>query len=125
VPLVLAGGEGAGVAHHHLEQDDALGAGDEGAEVVTLVERDVGARPALDVAAGHRAFQHEDDVVAVVTMGLDHHPGVPAGMERQEPARGVDPALVDRCGVGRIRPVLLAPDLLPRDVVDMHDAGTA
>jgi hypothetical protein len=45
VPLVLADGEGAGVAHHHLEQDDALGAGDEGAEVVALVERDVGARP--------------------------------------------------------------------------------
>ena len=70
--------------------------GDE-AEVVALVERDVRARPTLDAAAGHRAFEHQHDVVAVVAVGLHHHPGIPAGVERQEPALGIEPALVHRC----------------------------
>ena len=125
LPLLLAGGERPRVAHHHLEQHDALGTGDEGPEVVAVVEGDVGAGPTRDVAAGHRALEHEHDVVAVVAVGLHHHPGVPAGVERQEPAADVEPPLVDRRRAGRIGPVLLPADLLPRQVVDVDDAWAA
>ena len=54
------GRERARVAHHHLEQLDAVGPGDEGPERVALVERDVRALAAHDVAARHLAVEHED-----------------------------------------------------------------
>src|SRR5918993_2668686 len=124
MPLVLASGERTGVAHHHLEEDDALRTGDERPEVVALVERDVCTRPTLDAATAHRALEDEHDVVAVVAVGLHHHPGIPAGVERQEPALCVEPPLVHRRGAGRIGPVLLPSHLLPRHVIDVDDAGT-
>ena len=81
---VEIGGERAGVAHHHLEERDAVGAGDEGPEGVTLVERDVRAGRAVHVTAGHVAPDHEDHVIAVVAVRLHDHPRVPLREQRQE-----------------------------------------
>src|SRR5262249_32651585 len=105
-----------------LEQGDALGAGDEGPEGVPLIEGDVGAGRAVDVAARHVALQHEHDVVAVVAVGLDDHPRVPPGVEGEEAGREVDPLLPYRHGPVA---VLLAADLLPGHVVEVSDPRAA
>ena len=116
------GGEGPRVAHHHLEQGDALRPGDERPERVALIERDVGAGGAMHVAARHVALEHEHDVVAVVAVRLHDHPGVPLGIEREEAGREVEPLLAHRGGVIA---VLLAADLLPREVVEVSNARAA
>src|SRR5690348_10408043 len=54
------GRERTRVAHHHFEELDALGPGDERAERVALVERDVRALHTAHVAARHLAVEHED-----------------------------------------------------------------
>ena len=122
MPGLLVGGERTRVAHHHLEQDDALGTRLERAERVALVEGDVRPRPAANVAARHLALEHEHDVVAVVPVRLHERAGVPPRVQRQEAVVEVEPLLVHRRGA---LAVLLAPHLLPREVVEVHEAGAA
>ena len=98
-----------------------FGPGDERAEGVALVERDVRARSAVHVATAHVALEHVDDVVAVVPVGVDHHPGIPLREQREEPGREVEPLLAHRRGVVAV--VDLA-DLLPRHVVEVTETRT-
>ena len=39
---------------------------------------------AVHFAAAHVALEHVDDVVAVVPVRVDHHPGIPLGEEGEE-----------------------------------------
>ncbi len=54
------------------------------------------ARRALHVAAHHLTLDHEDHVVAVVTVLVDHHARIPAGVEAQAVRRELEPLLEDR-----------------------------
>lgn len=121
VIAVRVGGERARVAHHHLEEHDAVRSRDEGSERVALVERDVRARRAVPFAARHLAVDDEDDVIAVVAVGLHDHAGIPPGVERQVTVGELEPPLPHRRSVIA---VLLTPALLPRAVVDLGEART-
>src|SRR5262249_4659827 len=116
------GGARARVPHHPLEQRHAVGAGHEGPEDVALVEGDVGARRAVDATARHLAVQHEHDVVAVVTVGLDDHPRVPPRIKGEEAGREVEPLLAYRRGP---LAVLLPADRLPGEVIEVSDPWAA
>ena len=72
-----------GVAHHHLVQLDAVGAGDEGAERRSERELDVGSDAADLVAAGELPGEDGEGVWAVVTVPAHDHAGIPLGEQRQ------------------------------------------
>src|SRR5690242_13489636 len=115
---VEVGGKGTWVAHHHLEEGDAVWARHERSERVALVEREMGAGGAADVAACHLARHDEHDVIAVVAVRLHDHPRVPLGVEGEEAGREIEPLLAHR---RRPVAVLLTAHLLPREVVQMSN----
>ena len=123
-PLVAleVGRERARVAHHHLEQLDPVGAGDERPERVALVERDVCALRAVHVAARHLALEHEHDVVAVVAVRLHDHARIPFRVQREEFGREVEPLLADRRVVVAVP---LPPHLLPLQIVEVGESWTS
>ena len=77
------GGPGGGVAHHHLEQLNAFGTGDQRAEGGAVGQFDVGSGGAVDVAAHQVAAQHVHHLGGVVAVAVDDHARVPAGPHRQ------------------------------------------
>ena len=114
---VLVIGPRAGVAHHHLVQLGAVGAGFEGSERRTEWQFDVVAGAEVDVSTPDRTAQHEQGVRAVVAVVAHDHARVVSSEQGEVHRIDVegDPLLSDM-GLGAVG-VSLTSDLDVGDLV--------